>query len=133
MDYSKSLIGKIILQVNAFKDQLKHDEWFDLERNQGGRLHLNVQWIHSKVIIRLFVVKINQFANNKQVKFLSDVVNKWDEHIKIQEEDLFDYEKDLDIIYEPFKGLQKLIRGGSIRPVERYEAPPMPETSIFFL
>ena len=62
------------------------------------------------------------------------MVNKWDEHIKIQEEDLFDYEKDLDIIYEPFKGLQELIRGGSIRrPVERYEAPPMPENSIFFL
>jgi len=98
-----------VVQVNGFKDQLKHDEWFDLERNQGGRLHLNIQWIHSKV------------------KFLSDVVDKWNEHIKIHEEDLFDYEKDLDVIYEPFKGLQEIYRGGSNmkKPVERYEAPQM--------
>jgi len=112
LDYSsqnQSTIGKIVVQVNGFKDQLKHDEWFDLERNQGGRLHLNIQWIHSKV------------------KFLSDVVDKWNEHIKIQEEDLFDYEKDLDVIYEPFKGLQEIYRGGSNmkKPVERYEAPQM--------
>lgn len=109
LDYSsssQSLIGKINIQVNAFRDQLKHDEWFDLERNQGGRLHLNVQWIHSKV------------------KFLSDVVDKWNDHIKIQEEDLFDYEKDLEVIYEPFKGLQGLFRGSNIKKsVERYEPP----------
>lgn len=91
----QSLIGKIIIQVNGFKDQLKHDEWFDLERNQGGRLHLNIQWIHSKV------------------KFLSDVVEKWNEHIKIQEEDLFDYERDLEVIYEPFQGLSQLYKGGA--------------------
>ena len=63
MDYSKSLIGKIVMQVNAFKDQLKHDEWFDLERNQGGRLHLNVQWIHSKVII--LIIPSKNKSNNR--------------------------------------------------------------------
>lgn len=110
MDYSsqnqQNLIGKIVLQVNGFKDQLKHDEWFDLERNQGGRIHLNIQWIHSKV------------------KFLSDVVEKWNEHIKIQEEDLFDYERDLEIIYEPFKGLQQLYSGGSAKKQPQKYVPP---------
>lgn len=122
LDYSsksqQSLIGKIIIQVNGFKDQLKHDEWFDLERNQGGRLHLNIQWIHSKV------------------KFLSDVVEKWNEHIKIQEEDLFDYERDLEVIYEPFQGLSQLYKGGSVKKqVEHYEAPQMfyePPSKITF-
>lgn len=101
-------MGKIVLQVNGFKDQLKHDEWFDLERNQGGRIHLNIQWIHSKV------------------KFLSDVVEKWNEHIKIQEEDLFDYERDLEIIYEPFKGLQQLYSGGGSvkKQAQKYVPPP---------
>jgi hypothetical protein len=37
------------------------------------------------------------------VKYLADVVKKWDEHIKLQEEDLSDYEKDLVAIYDPFK------------------------------
>ena len=49
---SDNKIGSVSINVNTLRDQLKHDEWFDLERygsNAGGRLHLNLQWIHSKV------------------------------------------------------------------------------------
>jgi hypothetical protein len=40
-------------------------------------------------------------------------VKKWDEHIKMQEEDLMDYERDLAAIYEPFTNLQRALRSES--------------------
>jgi len=33
---------------------------------------------------------------------LTDVVKKWDENIKNQDDDLNDYQRDLNTIYEPF-------------------------------
>ena len=48
----------------------------------------------------------------KKVRFLTDVVEKWEDHIKMQNEDLYDYEKDLEILYSPFPRLQQLYRGG---------------------
>lgn len=69
------------------------------------RIHLNLQWIYSKV------------------KFLSDVVEKWNEAIKIQEEDLLDYEKDLEILYEPFK-MSGIKMGNSLNANKYNNKPP---------
>ncbi len=44
------------------------------------------------------------------MKYLTDIVNKWDEHIRIQEDDLIDYERDLATLYEPFPNLLNLYR-----------------------
>ena len=44
------------------------------------------------------------------MKYLIEVVNKWNEHIKIQEEDLDDYEKDLAELYQPFPGIISLYK-----------------------
>lgn len=54
---SDNKLGKISIQINGLRDQLKHDEWYDLEKfgnPTGGRIHLNLQWIHSKVIYFYF-------------------------------------------------------------------------------
>ncbi len=45
------------------------------------------------------------------MKYLKDVVQKWDEHIRLQQEDLLDYERDLAVLYEPFTNLMRLYRG----------------------
>ena len=39
------------------------------------------------------------------------MVNKWDTNIRTQEEDLKDYEQDLQAIYEPFKGVFSIAHG----------------------
>lgn len=55
------------------------------------------------------------------MKFLSDVVEKWDDHIKMQKEDLYDYEKDLEILYSPFGRLVQLYKGGPLRKSNNYQ------------
>lgn len=88
------VLGEIIIPVSRLKDQYRHDELFDLHDISGhpvsGKIHLSLQWIHSRV------------------KYLNDVVRKWDDHIRSQIEDKADFERDLATLYEPFKGLVNL-------------------------
>lgn len=88
------VLGEIVIPVSRLRDQYRHDELFDLQDLSGrpvsGKIHLVLQWIHSRV------------------KYLSDVIKKWDDHIRTQIEDKAEYERDLAILYEPFKGLLKL-------------------------
>ena len=90
---NEEIIGELQIPISRLKDQYKHDEWFDLMDNHGnlgaGRIHLSLHWIYSRV------------------KYLADVVKKWDDHINMQHEDKIDFEKDLRILYEPFPKLAK--------------------------
>lgn len=88
------VLGEVSIPISRLKDQYRHDEIFDLQDLNGhpvsGKIHLVLQWIHSRV------------------KYLSDVVRKWDDHIRSQIEDKTDFERDLFTLYEPFRGLLKL-------------------------
>eukprot|EP01017_Pseudomicrothorax_dubius_P003436 TRINITY_DN10494_c0_g1_i2.p1 TRINITY_DN10494_c0_g1~~TRINITY_DN10494_c0_g1_i2.p1 ORF type:complete len:418 (+),score=72.10 TRINITY_DN10494_c0_g1_i2:281-1534(+) len=90
--------GQIVIPISRLRDQQKIEEWFDLLDRNGaktrGRIRLTLQWIHSRV------------------KYLSDIIRKWDEHIKFQNEDKADYQRDLDALHEPFPSL----RGGAYAP-----------------
>eukprot|EP00828_Plagiopyla_frontata_P042823 TRINITY_DN6512_c0_g1_i1.p1 TRINITY_DN6512_c0_g1~~TRINITY_DN6512_c0_g1_i1.p1 ORF type:complete len:357 (+),score=27.34 TRINITY_DN6512_c0_g1_i1:142-1212(+) len=81
-------LGQLSLPLNSFQDQTVHSELLQL---RGGKyicgINFQAQWIHSR----------------KQ--FLQDVVLKWDEQIKVAEEDQKDFEQDLSIIYQPFSGM----------------------------
>ena len=89
--HNENIIGEIQIPISRLSDQYKHDEWFDLMDIHGnlgaGRIHLSLNWIYSRV------------------KYLVDVVKKWDDHIHMQYEDKIDREKDLKILYEPFPKL----------------------------
>lgn len=60
---------------------MKHEENFNLldetSKESRGTIKLNLQWIYSKT------------------KYLNHVLEQWEEHIKMQEEDLIDYQRDL--------------------------------------
>lgn len=47
------LLGYVNIQLDRLKDQLKHEEWFDLVDSNGQRtktkILLSLQWIFSKV------------------------------------------------------------------------------------
>lgn len=105
------MLGEVIIPVSRLKDQYRHDELFDLQDMSGhpvsGKIHLSLQWIHSRV------------------KYLTDVVRKWDDHIRSQIEDKQDFERDLATLYEPFRGLLRIRNQGAQsqtrqpKPVER--------------
>ena len=44
---------------------------------------------------------------HSRTKYLDDVVKRWSQYIQMQEEDLLDYRRDLDTLYEPFPPIQK--------------------------
>ena len=94
------LLGELRIPLSKLKDQYRHDEWFDLYDRSGhlagGKIHLILQWIHSKA------------------KYLSDVVKKWNDHIRMQQEDKSDYERDLKTLYEAFTSL--------VREYEKFKA-----------
>lgn len=55
-----------------------------------GTVNLTMQWIHSSV------------------RYLDEIIQKWDEHIESTYADQRDYQHDLDTLYEPFKNLRGL-------------------------
>ena len=58
-ELNENIIGKIQIPIVNFKDQHIHEEWYDLKdetgRETNGRVHLSVQWIHSKVYFFWFI------------------------------------------------------------------------------
>jgi hypothetical protein len=89
----EEITGQTLIPMGKLRDQQRHEEWFDLFDKSGvgtrGRVKLSLQWIHSRV------------------KYLVDVVAKWDEHIKMQDEDRVEYERDLQVLYEAFPFLRQ--------------------------
>ena len=97
----------IVIPLGSLRDQLRHEENFPLMfmdgRPSDARLSCTLQWIHSNV------------------KFLSDVIKKWDQSIEEQQKKKKDYTESLNIIYEPFDNLRPLqIRDD---PQVAYKAP----------
>lgn len=93
--------GEVRIPLSKLADQYKHDEWFELYDKRGsrlpGKIHLVMQWVHSRV------------------KYYEEVISKWNEHIHTHEEDLAEYEHDLDVLYQPFP----LLKSGAALPKER--------------
>lgn len=87
------LEGMVEIPLKRLEDQYKHDEWFDLTDGRGtkvhGKIHLVLQWIHSLVA------------------YYQEVVEKWNEHIVIHEEDLIEYERDIEVLCQPFPLLKQ--------------------------
>lgn len=84
---SNEPIAVISFQLSDLKDQIKRIDWYDLQGrngNPGGRVHLVVHYIWSKV------------------RFLEDLIKKSAENIEINNEDLSDFQKDLATLYEAF-------------------------------
>lgn len=84
----------IAIPLDSLRDQLKHEEVFPLNfmdgRASDARLQCTLQWIHSNV------------------KFLTDVIKKWDASIEDQKTKKKDYIESLNIIYEPFDNMKHL-------------------------
>jgi len=78
---SKDLVGQTTLHGSCrlelvnLKDQLMHDLWLDLtnskEKSFLGRLHIRIQWIHSKItfyadLIERTKQKIKEETTNRE-------------------------------------------------------------------
>jgi hypothetical protein len=54
---SQRTLGTALINLIHLRDQIKQDDWFRLYDDQGGStdaiVHLQIQWIHSKVSISL--------------------------------------------------------------------------------
>lgn len=101
-------LGEANLPVVQLYDQANHSGVVDLQKaNQEpthGKVNVTLQWIHSTV------------------KYLKDVLNKWDEHIQQINKDLNDYQYDLKTLYEPFRLLKGLKEFGRPEP-KKYMGP----------
>ena len=112
------VLGEVTIPVRRLRDQYRHDELFDLHDPRGhptsGKIHLVLQWIHSRV------------------KYLEDVVKKWDDHIRSQIEDKADFERDLNTLYEPFKGILQLkgSSGAGVGSGPQKKQPPSNDFSV---
>ncbi|KAL4503042.1 hypothetical protein ABPG72_014271 [Tetrahymena utriculariae] len=110
MNYDRAsqdtLLGCVTIPLSILKDQYPRENQYQLlgyDKNEIGTIFLSLQWLHS------------------QEKYLSDTLAHWDEHIKQQEEELYDYEKDLSLLYSPFPQYVQLFRndikfGNSLYP-----------------
>lgn len=82
------------ISLENLSDQTKHDETIQMKNNEGRltqcRLHLSLQWIHSKV------------------KYLTNVMQKWDHHIWEERKNHESYIADIDTLYSPFDGMRHL-------------------------
>lgn len=87
-------LGETNLPVNQLHDQAVHAGIVGLQESSGnptnGKIDLSLQWIHSSV------------------KYLTEVLNRWDEHIQQANIELGDYQTDLKALYEPFRTLKGL-------------------------
>ena len=101
MDYDQfsrdDFIGKLMIPLSKLSDQNKHEDWFNMYEKDGilskTQLFLSLHWVHSRV------------------KFLSEIVRKWDEHVQLEEEEIKFFQEDLYTLYQPFSRLRKVIDG----------------------
>ena len=69
-----ALIGETQIPLETLQDQYKHDEWFMLENPKnaalGGKIRINLHWIHSRRKFLEDILKIQDLAieEDKQEK-----------------------------------------------------------------
>lgn len=83
------LEGQLSIPLRLLQDQMKHDQFFDLQgpkANQPwqGRIHLGLQWIWSKS------------------RYLEEVISQWQENIDTDKQELDHLTKQLNKLREPF-------------------------------
>ncbi len=81
-------LGSGTIKLERLKDQKKHDDALELKNPAGktvGVLHLTLQWIYSRV------------------KFLADVVRKWDDTIHEDEVAMHELEQKIQDLRAPFQ------------------------------
>lgn len=105
--------GYLVVELGDLRDQNQHDVVLDLLSENGqpgrGQLHLKLQWIHSKA------------------KYFSMIAQKWQENYLREDEELREYERYLQTLYQPFPGLRTIQRM-SVRNPEP-TAINLPDTS----
>ena len=113
------VLGGVGVPLARFRNQHKHEEWFDLFDQKGiqtgGRIRADFHWIHSRV------------------QFISSLIKAWDEQINTLNEDKEDLQNDLNILYEVFPSLigRKSVRDPSIRPEELRPVPVTTGEKVF--
>eukprot|EP01017_Pseudomicrothorax_dubius_P014260 TRINITY_DN1667_c0_g1_i2.p1 TRINITY_DN1667_c0_g1~~TRINITY_DN1667_c0_g1_i2.p1 ORF type:complete len:422 (-),score=69.17 TRINITY_DN1667_c0_g1_i2:395-1660(-) len=89
----QELLGQSSVKLGILRDQQKLEEWFDLVDQNGvptrGRIRLTLQWVYSKA------------------KYMGEIIKKWDQHIKLQDEEKQEYKRDLEALQEPFYLIQE--------------------------
>ena len=88
---SDDFLGRFALSLDRYRDQLQHDEWFDLEPentqstpNWHGRIRLVIQYIYSKT------------------RVLTGYINMWTEQIENEEIELKELKVVLRHMESPF-------------------------------
>jgi Ca2+-binding EF-hand superfamily protein len=86
--------GQVFIPLQSIKDQMKHDQFFDLHGKNPiepwqGRIHLTLQWIWSKE------------------SYWETLVNQWRENIEFDRQDLRTIQDLLDKLKEPFAVIQQ--------------------------
>ena len=89
--------GECRISLDKLRDQMKHDEWFELTHPKkdnwnGGRIRLMLQWIFSKV------------------EYLRSYLQKWDDSIQRKKDDIQDIKEHLSKLHEPFQFLDAMDR-----------------------
>lgn len=81
-------LGEVVIPVANLSDQFFRDQMFEFQDSRGnligGQVHLKLQWVHSRV------------------KYLENVIRKWEENIQVQLEDKEDFEQSLAALQELF-------------------------------
>jgi len=74
------ILGNIQISVSTFKDQILHEEWFNLSYDEeiiSNKVKLGIQWIYSKLL------------------YLETTYGKIKSHLKLQEEDVEEFTKEI--------------------------------------
>ncbi|CAD8110131.1 unnamed protein product [Paramecium primaurelia] len=89
LQQKRGLGGVAYLDINTFNDQMLHDIHVNITDESNSviraKLHLKIQWIHSKN------------------KYLNDLINENTVQINLLEQELNDHVIDLEIITQPFR------------------------------
>ncbi|CAD8209775.1 unnamed protein product [Paramecium octaurelia] len=110
----RGLGGVANLDINTFNDQMLHDIHVNLTDESNSviraKLHIKVQWIHSKN------------------KYLIDLINENTVQINLLEQELNDHVIDLEIIAQPFRQELKVPNVG----VSTYQSQPNQQQQLLY-
>lgn len=88
------LEGMCLVSLNEYKDQLKHDDWFNLTDEQGrqsqGRIRIMMHWVYSKV------------------QYFSEYLSRWDNTLDNDIAEKQEIEKFLKLLETPFGFLEAM-------------------------
>ena len=88
----RDFIGKIVLSLNDYEDQLNHEESICLYNRKNKltkiNIEMNIKWFYSKE------------------KYFIDGIENWGYKIEMEEKNLKEIQEDLRILYEPLGKLE---------------------------